>query len=281
MKESKIEWAKVEEFKKNKVINTEERHNFVFDEKQECENYIEIKYSILKYTTGNEYYYQRIVELPFACKSGWTTTKPDDKSIITLVESKLRQKYKNILTRNYKNIKDFEEFKEEIAKGNIARDKYINELYHGSSTDKINDQYIGDIWKKIESGDKKVYKYSDVKNPDDILSWDKFVKMMTQDNCGYCGVSIEQINKISNYHKLYTKRSRGYTLEIDQKEPNNGYKDDNCVACCYWCNNAKTDEFSVEDFKEIAKGINIVWNKRLGPKKGFDDIVKFPFNTYK
>ncbi|WP_188117205.1 hypothetical protein [Campylobacter concisus] len=33
---------------------------------------------------------------------------------------------------------------------------------------------------------------------------------------------------------------------------------------CYWCNNAKTDEFSPEEFKPIAEGIREVWNKRLG-----------------
>jgi len=40
---------------------------------------------------------------------------------------------------------------------------------------------------------------------------------------------------------------------------------------CYWCNNAKTDEFFVDEFKEIARGINYAWQKRLG-----NEIVVFP-----
>ena len=32
---------------------------------------------------------------------------------------------------------------------------------------------------------------------------------------------------------------------------------------CYWCNNAKTDEFSPEEFKPIAEGIRKAWNERL------------------
>lgn len=32
---------------------------------------------------------------------------------------------------------------------------------------------------------------------------------------------------------------------------------------CYWCNNAKTDEFTFEEFEEIGKSFGLVWNKRL------------------
>ncbi|KOH46766.1 hypothetical protein NC99_04170 [Sunxiuqinia dokdonensis] len=32
---------------------------------------------------------------------------------------------------------------------------------------------------------------------------------------------------------------------------------------CYWCNNAKTDTFSSEEFKIIGKEIGKIWEKRL------------------
>ncbi|HPT73200.1 MAG TPA: hypothetical protein PLE74_13070, partial [Candidatus Cloacimonadota bacterium] len=58
--------------------------------------------------------------------------------------------------------------------------------------------------------------------------------------------------------------TRGWTLEIDRKKPNLEYEEDNCVMCCYWCNNAKTDEFDDVEFLPIGNAINQIWNGRLG-----------------
>ena len=83
--------------------------------------------------------------------------------------------------------------------------------------------------------------------------------------CSYCGISLAQIEELGKNGKLNNKRSdtRGYTLEIDRMLPNLEYSKENCCMACYWCNNAKTDEFSPEEFKPIARGINEIWNKRL------------------
>ena len=83
--------------------------------------------------------------------------------------------------------------------------------------------------------------------------------------CAYCGIHVEQIKALGENKKLNNKRSdiRGYTLEIDRMLPKLEYSEENCCMACYWCNNAKTDEFSPEEFKPIARGINEVWNKRL------------------
>ena len=49
---------------------------------------------------------------------------------------------------------------------------------------------------------------------------------------------------------------RGRRLEIDRKDPSKNYDDlKNIVWCCYWCNNAKSNFFTEEDFKPIAKAI--------------------------
>ena len=51
--------------------------------------------------------------------------------------------------------------------------------------------------------------------------------------------------------------------KIDRKLPNLEYSEENCCMACYWCNNAKTDEFSPKEFKPIAEGIRKAWNERL------------------
>ncbi len=81
--------------------------------------------------------------------------------------------------------------------------------------------------------------------------------------CFYCNISIEIINNLIDKGKIFKKQdTRGFTLEIDRIRPNEEYKKDNCVLCCYWCNNAKTDEFSGSEFKRIGKIIEEVWKSR-------------------
>ena len=116
--------------------------------------------------------------------------------------------------------------------------------------------YLKDLYdelKKDYSQDSNVIQFSD------------FKELLENTSCTYCGISLKQIAKLGRAGKLNNKRSetRGYTLEIDRISPNLEYTKDNCCMSCYWCNNAKTDEFSASEFKTIAKGINETWNKRL------------------
>jgi hypothetical protein len=62
---------------------------------------------------------------------------------------------------------------------------------------------------------------------------------------------------------LNKHETRGYSFEIDRKEPNLEYSTENCLMSCFWCNNAKTDEFNEKEFKIIAASIEEVWEKRL------------------
>lgn len=85
--------------------------------------------------------------------------------------------------------------------------------------------------------------------------------------CAYCSISEEQIELLLQKRHIYTKRilTRGRSLEFDRKNPSLSYDDiNNIVLCCYWCNNAKTDEFSYEEFKEVGKIFEAIWEKRLG-----------------
>ncbi|WP_148799328.1 hypothetical protein [Campylobacter concisus] len=95
---------------------------------------------------------------------------------------------------------------------------------------------------------------------------EEFDEMLAKTTCSYCGISLAQIEELGKRGKLNNKRSdtRGYTLEIDRKLPNLEYSKENCCMACYWCNNAKTDEFSPREFEPIAEGIRKVWSERLG-----------------
>lgn len=130
----------------------------------------------------------------------------------------------------------------------------------------INDNYRNK-YKNQKKKDENLYEYLRkfyLKN-NILFSCCDFIKLISNTKCYYCGISIEQIEELGTNRKLYNKRSdtRGYSLEIDRKSPNLEYSKDNCCMACYWCNNAKTDEFSEDEFKNIAYGINITWNKRL------------------
>lgn len=103
-----------------------------------------------------------------------------------------------------------------------------------------------------------------------ILSLNDFLVFYGQDSnssrhCEYCGINEIEIHNLIQYGLLTTKRlrTRGRSMEVDRKQSEGPYSSDNIVLCCYWCNNAKTDEFSYEEFKEIAKSFKQVWQKRL------------------
>lgn len=90
-----------------------------------------------------------------------------------------------------------------------------------------------------------------------------FQKLIDTENCVYCGITIPKVIELANNQKLYKKNYRGWTLEIDRKDSNLEYSPDNCVMACYWCNNAKTDEFTHEEFLKVGKVIREIWQERL------------------
>jgi 5-methylcytosine-specific restriction endonuclease McrA len=91
----------------------------------------------------------------------------------------------------------------------------------------------------------------------------KFNELMEAEQCHYCEITLTEISHLIKNKKIYKKNERGWRMEIDRKEPNQEYTDENCVAACYWCNNAKTDEFNAEEFKPIGKAIGKALRARL------------------
>ncbi len=230
-----------------------------------------LKYEVLEFTDNQKQnYYQLQASLPFSFKSSWIKTNLSPNwcnYAVQRLEAELIKRYKDLIVRDYNN-----------RKYNGLSDCQLSKIFHAPLYEKYDsDMIVAEKWEQIQTEDISTinnitvpYKFN--------LSFCYFVKMLVEHNCHYCGISVEQINEIASGCKLYTKRPRGYTLEIDQIESAKGYSDSNCVASCYWCNNAKTDEFSEDEFKNIACGINISWNKRL-QRIGSNSKVIFPWQN--
>ncbi|WP_347841539.1 hypothetical protein [uncultured Draconibacterium sp.] len=130
---------------------------------------------------------------------------------------------------------------------------------------------VSKLWEKLKeqreyfSDLRKIWK-SKFKNTETTESFWEFKKWYetTEKKCFYCGITETQINELFQREKLYTKRKRGRKLELERLLPNESYDNlKNLVFSCYWCNNAKTDTFSSDEFKIIGKEIGKIWKKRL------------------
>ncbi len=88
-----------------------------------------------------------------------------------------------------------------------------------------------------------------------------------ESKCDYCGITESEIEGLMKKDHIFTKNfpSKGSKLEYHRKEINlENDQIENVVLCCYWCNNAKTDEFSYEEFKSVGKAMSDIWKRRIG-----------------
>jgi thioredoxin-related protein len=90
-----------------------------------------------------------------------------------------------------------------------------------------------------------------------------FDMLLQGNSCSYCNITTEKIEILADKGQIKKKSLRGWVLEIDRLDSNFEYSKANCVMACYWCNNAKTDEFTQKEFEEIGKSIEIIWKNRL------------------
>ena len=138
-------------------------------------------------------------------------------------------------------------------------EKLPKELPDGydSNYDLKNFQTFNDACKK---GIKNFIKWY-LKNPAD------------QTCCEYCGVTQKQCRE--HMEKVArnggNKRNRGNTFELERKNSQKGknlYKEGNCIWICHVCNNAKSDLFTEDEFKNtIAKGIKSFWESKREDKE--------------
>lgn len=96
-----------------------------------------------------------------------------------------------------------------------------------------------------------------------IFPESEFERLLSGNSCHYCEISVAEIVALSEKKLLYKKSFRGWSLEIDRLNSNYEYTPANCVMACYWCNNAKTDEFTESEFIPVGKIINSLWKNRL------------------
>ena len=96
----------------------------------------------------------------------------------------------------------------------------------------------------------------------DFIEW--FIK---QTECFYCKCTIDELSKFYNLDNSKRKLTRGRTLEVDRISDIE-YTEENCVPSCYWCNNAKSDVFSKDEFKEIGLTIGKVIRNRILNNQG-------------
>jgi len=130
---------------------------------------------------------------------------------------------------------------------------------------------LSEVWRPIT---KIRDKWRTKENRDYQESPDKYIKgdfwdfynwiKTTEDCCHYCGVTQIELDQLHKIGIINFRPTRGKTFEIDRKDPKKPYGDlSNLTYACYWCNNAKTDTFTEEEFMLIGKAISSVWKKRL------------------
>lgn len=96
-----------------------------------------------------------------------------------------------------------------------------------------------------------------------LFSTPKAEQLFKAEECHYCSLSLDEIEQLYAKEKVQKKNGRGWRLEISLRNPNKEYSSENCVMACYWCNTAKGDEFSEEEFKAIAPALRNKLMERL------------------
>jgi hypothetical protein len=90
----------------------------------------------------------------------------------------------------------------------------------------------------------------------------------TEKRCHYCKITQDELDKLYAIGIINKRATRGKHLEIERKIANENYANlDNLTYSCYWCNNAKTDTFTEEEFKIIGEAIRTVWKQRLNKNR--------------
>jgi hypothetical protein len=92
----------------------------------------------------------------------------------------------------------------------------------------------------------------------DFINW----YITKTQKCCYCHCTLEELAKFYDLTNSKRKNTRGKSLEIDRREDNQ-YTENNCDFCCYWCNNAKSDVFSFDEFHHIGKAIGEVIKEKI------------------
>lgn len=153
-----------------------------------------------------------------------------------------------------------------------SRIKECLEAYQlGASATKFNGKPVNELDEVITNwynfADLELFKSCFTANR--LIEEQEFLAFYGDDNkeraCIWCGINENKIDLLIVNKLIDTKRlsTRGRKMEVDRLRPNEGYVEGNIALCCYWCNNAKTDEFDEDEFIPIGNAIGEVFRKRL------------------
>lgn len=150
--------------------------------------------------------------------------------------------------------------------------KAIKAYQKSKDTDKFLDAKIKDLDEAIDKWTKNnkvlIADFRKIFHKNKFISYNSIKEFYGDDNhnreCHYCHITEKDIDTLIEKGKIITKRlsTRGRSMEVDQKDTNKGYEKGNIVLCCYWCNNAKTDEFTEKEFIPIGELIGETWKSR-------------------
>lgn len=93
----------------------------------------------------------------------------------------------------------------------------------------------------------KVRAASKIKNIP-CMAYEEFLLFTTAKACHYCGSLLEWIE--------FGKKGTKYNL--DKIFPENGYIIENCVPCCWMCNEARGIRFSYVEFCKLKEGLKLI-----------------------
>lgn len=124
-------------------------------------------------------------------------------------------------------------------------------------------KYIYDRFKKKQDDYKDAFNGSF----EAFLAW--WCKKTPEDGirkCYYCKIDEDTLraafDKNDKNEGVISSKKRSFSgeLQIERKNPNEKYCDDNCEFACVICNNAKSDMISEGDFKDFfVPGIKEYW----------------------
>lgn len=79
------------------------------------------------------------------------------------------------------------------------------------------------------------------------LTYEEFVEFTIQKVCGYCGDPV--------FWAECNLRLYGEAYNLDRKDSSLGYTKENCFVCCKECNRGKSDIYTHEEWKVMAKAL--------------------------
>jgi hypothetical protein len=143
--------------------------------------------------------------------------------------------------------------------------KRLDDAFGSTSTIGALDQAIKAWWVKQKPQGLHAFQQAHQQHCISEADFKMLFPSGTELACAYCHITESEFQRLIRAGQVLTKRlrTRGAAFEIDCRDPRLGYTAGNLALCCYWCNNAKSDEFIAEEFQPVAEALAQVWRQRL------------------